>query len=111
MGVCRICQGGPTFWEACDAWRSQAFARGVRGHASPQKNFEWCNLVRFGAFFSIFFTFKKYIVIKFCNKNNSKNIIFCTNIYDIYLFYFIVMIHKRYKIVHMNIYKILLLQL
>ena len=24
---------------ACDAWRSHAFARGVRGHASPKKFF------------------------------------------------------------------------
>ena len=23
----------------CVAWRSHAFARGVRGHASPKKNF------------------------------------------------------------------------
>ena len=40
-------------------------ARGVRGHASPKKKFELCNLVRFGAYFHKFFTFKK-----------SKNIIF-----------------------------------
>ena len=44
---------------ACDAWRRHAFARGVRGHASPKKNFEWCNFVRFGAYFHNFFTFKK----------------------------------------------------
>ena len=50
---------------ACDAWRSHAFAMGVRGHASPKKIFEWCNLVRFGAYFHNFYTFKK-----------SKNIIF-----------------------------------
>ena len=59
MGVCRIYQGGPTIFffggGACDAWRSHAFARGVRGHASPKKKFL---MVRF-------FTFKK-----------SKNIIF-----------------------------------
>ena len=69
MGVCRICQERPTIFfggvGACDAWRSQAFARGVRGNASPKKNFELCNLVRFGAYFHKFFTFKK-----------SKNIIF-----------------------------------
>ena len=50
---------------ACDAWHSHAFAKGVQGHASPKKFFEWCNLVRFGAYFHKFFTFKK-----------SKNIIF-----------------------------------
>ena len=67
MGVCRICQGGPTIFlgGACDAWRSHAFAREVRGHASPNFFFEWCNLVRFGAYFHNFFTFKK-----------SKNIVF-----------------------------------
>ena len=64
MGVCRICQGGPTiffFWGggACDAWRSHAFARGVRGHASPKICFEGCNLVRSGAYFHNFYTFKK----------------------------------------------------
>ena len=52
---------------ACDAWRSHAFAREVRGHASQNFFFEWCNLVRFGACFHNFFTFKK-----------SKNIIFFT---------------------------------
>ena len=38
MGVCRICQagqlfffGGYTYIEACDAWRSHAFARGFGG--------------------------------------------------------------------------------
>ena len=50
---------------ACDAWRSHAFAMGVWGRASPEKIFEWCNLVRFGAYFHNFYTFKK-----------SKNIIF-----------------------------------
>ena len=54
---------------ACDAWRSHAFARGVRGHGSAIFFFEWCNLVRFGAYFHKFFTFKK-----------SKNIIFFTKI-------------------------------
>ena len=72
MGVCRICQWGLLFFllggEACDAWHSHAFARGVQGHASPEKFFEWCNLVRFGAYFHNFFTFKK-----------SKNIIFIQN--------------------------------
>ena len=49
-------KGGVTifFWGggACNAWRSQAFPRGVRGHASLKKIFEWCN--KFGAFWSIF---------------------------------------------------------
>ena len=34
MGVCRICQAGQLFFfggEACDAWRSHAFARGFGG--------------------------------------------------------------------------------
>ena len=45
MGVCRISKGGQLFFffifflggggGACDAWRSHAFAREVRGHASP----------------------------------------------------------------------------
>ena len=50
MGVCRICQGGPTifFWGGganCDAWRSHAFARGFGGMV-PRKKFLngaiWC---------------------------------------------------------------------
>ena len=40
---------------ACDALRSHAFARGVWGHASPKIFFEWCKLVRFGAYFHNFF--------------------------------------------------------
>ena len=56
--------GGSTFWgagrvacrkAAWDAWRSQAFARGVLGHVS-QKKMKWCNLVRFGAYFHKYFT-------------------------------------------------------
>ena len=54
---------------ACDAWRSHAFAREVRGHASPKFFFEWCNLVPFRAYFHNFYTFKK-----------SKNIIIFTKI-------------------------------
>ena len=54
---------------ACDAWRSHAFARGVRGHAFPKNFFELCNFVRFGAYFHKCFPFKK-----------SKNIIFFTKI-------------------------------
>ena len=66
-------KGGQLFFVgegACDPWRSHAFVRGVREHASPKKNFELCNLVRFGAYFHKFFTFKK-----------SKNIIFYKNNY------------------------------
>ena len=67
MGVCRICQGGANYFclGACHAWRSHAFARGVRGMLDRKIFFEWCNLVRFEAYFHKFFTFKK-----------SKNIIF-----------------------------------
>ena len=43
--------------------------RGFGGMLPRKKNFEWCNLVRFGAYFHNFFTFKK-----------SKNIIFFTKI-------------------------------
>ena len=32
---------------ACSAWRSHAFARGVRGHAPPRK---FLKMVQFGAF-------------------------------------------------------------
>ena len=52
-------KGGQLFFlegGACDAWRSNAFARGVWGHASPKFFFEWCNLVRFGAYFHTFHT-------------------------------------------------------
>ena len=31
----------------CNAWRSHAFAKGVRGHAPPRNFSKWCNLVRF----------------------------------------------------------------
>ena len=41
---------------ACDSWRSQAFARAVRRHASLRNFFKSCNLVRFGAYFHEFFT-------------------------------------------------------
>ena len=63
-------KGGQLFFfggGACNAWRSHAFARGFGGMLPPQKMFEWCNLVRFDAYFYKFFTFKK-----------SKNIIFFT---------------------------------
>ena len=36
--------------DACDAWLSHAFAKGVREHAFPKKNL----MVQFGAFWSIF---------------------------------------------------------
>ena len=59
-------KGGPTIrGEGCDAWHSHTFARGVRGHAVPKKNFNgaiWCILEHI---FIIFFTFK-----------TSENIIF-----------------------------------
>ena len=38
----------------CSAWRSHAFARGVRGHAPPRK-------------------FLESILLKFCQNNNLKN--------------------------------------
>ena len=73
MGVCRICQGRPNIlggWRvacreaACDAWRSQAFAREVREHAS-QRNvfFKWCNLVRFVEHIFIIFLLEKNLKI------------------------------------------------
>ena len=34
------------------AWRSHAFAMGVRGHAPPKFFFKWCNLVRFREYFA-----------------------------------------------------------
>ena len=66
---------GNYFWGegACDALRSHAFARGVWEHVSPKNFWEWCNLVRFGAYFHKFFTFKKSVhsplimLIKGCN--------------------------------------------
>ena len=33
----------------CSAWRSHAFARGVRGHAPPRK---FLKMVRFGEYFA-----------------------------------------------------------
>ena len=59
------------FWGgACDAMR----LLGRFGGMLPRKKFfEWCNLVRFGAYFHNFFTFKKsvhsplIIFIKGCN--------------------------------------------
>ena len=74
MGVCSICQGGGNYFfflggGACNAWHSHTFAGGGGGgvwvHAFPKIFFEWCNLVRFRAYFHTFFTFKK-----------SKNIVF-----------------------------------
>ena len=35
----------------CSAWRSHAFARGVRGHAPPRK---FKKMVQFGAFSRVF---------------------------------------------------------
>ena len=59
MGVCKICEGGPTIFfflgggggGACDAWRSQAFARGFGGML-PQIFLG--GMVQSGAFWSIF---------------------------------------------------------
>ena len=55
MGVCRICQGGPNFWDServasgeayCGGWRSYARAKGgggwVRVHAPPRNGTIWC---------------------------------------------------------------------
>ena len=64
MGVCRICQGGPTiffFWGgggACDV-----FARGIRGYASPKNFFNvaiWCVLEHIFIIFFFTFTSLKY---------------------------------------------------
>ena len=70
MGVCRICQGGQlSFFFGGGGLATRGVAMrllGGFGGMLPRKIFwEWCNLVRFGAYFHIFFTFKK-----------SKNIIF-----------------------------------
>ena len=57
--------GGEIFLEKWEvfAWRSHAFAKGVRGHAPPRKFFKngaiWCVL--------------ESILLKFCQKNNLKN--------------------------------------
>ena len=63
---------GPTYLGACDAWRSQAFARGVRGHASPKKKILMVQCGAFGAYFHQSFTFKKSKNIHFLYKNNDK---------------------------------------
>ena len=83
-----VCQGGVSNkFLSSSSWAYAGFAKGgqqfflgvgglaTRGVAMrllggfegmlPRKNFQWCNLVRFGAYFHKFFTFKK-----------SKNIIF-----------------------------------
>ena len=44
---------------ACDAWHRHAFARGVRGHASPKKNILFVQFVAFWIIFSYFFCFQK----------------------------------------------------
>ena len=55
MSVCRICQGGQLFFfgggGGLQRVACQAFAKGVRGHASPQKI---SLMVKFGGFWSIF---------------------------------------------------------
>ena len=53
---------------ACDAWRSHAFARGVRGHASPKKIFEWCVLEHI----FINFLLSKSLKMSFLYKNDYK---------------------------------------
>ena len=75
MGACRICQGGPTifFWGggACNAWRSHAFARGVRGHASRKKFLNgaiWCVLEHI----FIIFLLSKSLKISFLYKDDYK---------------------------------------
>ena len=70
-------RGGATiffFWGGGLATRGIATRLlGRFGGMFPRKNFfEWCNLVRFGAYFHKFFTFKK-----------SKNIIFYKNNYKL----------------------------
>ena len=52
---------------ACDAWHSHAFAKGVREHASPKKNFNgaiWCVLEHI----FIFFLLSKSLKISFYTK-------------------------------------------
>ena len=63
-GVSRISfrGGSKYFCKVVFAWRSHAFARGVRGHAPPRK---FLKMVQFGGFWRIF-----------CKKNNCKNIHF-----------------------------------
>ena len=56
---------------AYDAWRSHAFARGVRGHASPENNFNGAIWVRFGAYIHNFLL-SKSLKILFLYKNNYK---------------------------------------
>ena len=52
-------KGANYFWGgACDAWHSHAFARGVRGHASP-KFFLMVQFVAFWSIFSEIFYFQK----------------------------------------------------
>ena len=71
MDVCMICQGGPTifFWGGGGAKIATCGVAmrllGGSGTCFPENIFEWCNLVRFGAYFHKFPTFKK-----------SKNFIF-----------------------------------
>ena len=55
----------------CDTWHSHAFARGVRGHASPKKIFNgaiWCVLEHI----FIIFLLSKSLKISFLYKNNYK---------------------------------------
>ena len=88
MGVCRICQGGPTIWGgggwgACDSWPSHAFARGL-GHASPNfilNGAIWCVLEHIFLFFllskSLKISFLYKIIINCCHvlARGSRNMV------------------------------------
>ena len=58
------------FWGggACDAWRSQAFARRSGACFPPKKIGDWCNLVRFGAYFHKFLLTKSLKIYFFFTK-------------------------------------------
>ena len=74
MGVCRICQGGPTIigeGGTCDGWRSHAFAGGVRWHASPKNFFKGAISCVLEHIF-IIFSLSKSLKISFLYKNNYK---------------------------------------
>ena len=62
-------KGGPTFRGGGLAKR---LLGGFGGMLPRKKNFESCNLVRFGAYFHKFFTFKKSKNIYLLYKNNDK---------------------------------------
>ena len=72
MGIWRICQGGQLFWGLATPDVAKRLLGGFGGMLSRINFFEWCNLVRFGAYFHTFFTFKKSKNIHFLYKNNDK---------------------------------------